>query len=236
MPRKIVGTMQVEVLDYTRNWKEIIYKAVAASHKDFEGETIENIIKLLIENDYGSVLEHITITFRVSNISIAVARELLEHCIGISHTGRSTRYNDESEHFTYYVPPNLPDWAFNKYIKLMHKIEELYKQFLEHGISREKARYLLPLAKHTEYVITMNLRSLRHFLALRLCIRASPEIRALAEMIKKKSAEIFPFVKDFGCRGWNQGACPENLVRPRNCPYLNKIKTVREVKWQRSLA
>lgn len=236
MPRKIVGTMRVEILDYTRNWQDIIHKAVAASHKDFQEERLENIIKLLIENDYGSVLEHITITFHISNISIAIARELLEHRIGIAHTGRSTRYNNEAEHFTYYVPPQLPDWAFEKYIKLMKQIESLYSLFLEKGIPKEKARYILPLAKHTEYVVSMNLRALRHFLSLRLCIRASPEIRQLAEMMKKKAAEIFPFVNDFGCRGWNNGACPENEARPRNCPFINKIKTAKEVKWSRSLA
>ena len=116
------------------------------------------------------------------------------------------------------MPKGLPSWAHSKYVRLMERIQKLYDEMVSNGISKEKARYILPLAAHTEYVVTMNMRSLRHFLSLRLCARAAPEIRELAQMIKKEVSNAFPFVKRFGCRGENTGVCPENEVRPAECP------------------
>jgi len=227
--------MRVEILDYTRNWQEIIKEAIATSDKKLSDETIDNLLDLVIENDYCSVLEHIFVTIKIKGVSIALSRELLEHRIGVSHTGRSTRYNEETE-FRYYVPKELPSWAYNKFLRLMERIQKLYEEMISNGIPKEKARYILPLAAHTEYVLTMNMRSLRHFLSLRLCARASPEIRELAEMIKKEVSAIFPFVKKFGCRGENMGVCPENEVRPSSCqkriPLSKDIKR-RSLIWNR---
>jgi len=225
----------VEILDFTRNWIEIISEAVTSSAHDLKDETFSNILELLLENDYTSVLEHISVTLKISGISIALSRELLEHRIGISHTGRSTRYNEE-RNFNYYVPKGLPSWAHSKYLRLMERVQKLYEEMLNNGISKEKARYILPIAAHTEYVVTMNMRSLRHFLALRLCVRASPEMKELAEMIKREVSAIFPFVKKFGCRGENMGVCPENDVRPNSCqkriPLSKDIKR-RSLIWNR---
>lgn len=220
--------MQVVILDYTRNWREIIKEAVVISNKELRDETLENLLDMIIENDYSSVLEHISVTMKISGVSIALAREFLEHRIGISHTGRSTRYNEENN-FHYYVPNGLPSWAHSKFLRLVERIQKFYNEMIENGIPKEKARYILPLATHTEYVITMNMRSLRHFLSLRLCVRASPEIRELAQMIKKEVSSIFPFVRKFGCRGENQGVCPENDVRLKSCPN-KRIPTASDIK------
>jgi len=208
--------MKVEVLDYTKNWEEILKEAIITSDKSLSDETINNLLDMVIENDYSSVLEHIFVTMKISGISMSLSREFLEHRIGISHTGRSTRYNEEKD-FHYYVPKELPSWAYSKFLRLVERIQAFYNEMIDNGIPKEKARYILPLATHTEYVITMNMRSLRHFLSLRLCARASPEMRELAQMIKKEVAAIFPFVKKFGCRGENIGVCPENEVRPNSC-------------------
>ena len=220
--------MQVEILEYTRNWKEIIREAIITSDRKLSDEIIDNLLDLVIENDYSSVLEHISVTMRIKGISIALSRELLEHRIGVSHTGRSTRYNEETD-FHYYVPKELPSWTYNKFLRLMERIQKLYNEMISNGIPKEKARYILPLAAHTEYVVTMNMRSLRHFLSLRLCARASPEMRELAEMIKKEVSTIFPFVKKFGCRGENTGVCPENDARPNSCQ-KKKIPSSKDIK------
>jgi thymidylate synthase ThyX len=41
------------------------------------------------------------------------------------------------------------------------------------------------MALHTHYVVTMNVRSSKNFFMLRLCVRAAPEIRALAMRMYK---------------------------------------------------
>jgi len=76
----------------------------------------------------------------------------------------------------------------------------------------------------TQYILTINARSLINFFGLRLCVRASPEIREIAEQMLKYCREVAPEIFHFvGCRGVNMGVCPEGKARPDNCPYRSKI-------------
>lgn len=184
----------------------------------------EEIVRMIVENDYSSALEHISFTFELSEISVALSRELLEHRIA-SHTARSTRYNEEQD-FGYYVPKELEKnkEALKLYNDAIKKVALTYAALRSAKISRESARYLLPLAMHTSYIWTVNARSLINFLGLRLCVRAAPEIRELAKEIHRIVSKIYPAIfADLGCRGVNLALCPENEVRDspqgKLCPY-----------------
>ncbi|MCE4625977.1 MAG: FAD-dependent thymidylate synthase [Desulfurococcales archaeon] len=57
----------------------------------------------------------------------------------------------------------------------------LYYKLLSNGISKEDARFVLPLMVRTRIIVTMNARELiQSFLPLRLCTRAQWEIRRVA--------------------------------------------------------
>ncbi len=206
----------------------------------------EEVVRMVVENDYSSVLEHIVFTFDVSEISVALSRELLEHRIA-SHTARSTRYHDE-RNFGYVIPPpirNDPELVelFKQAMECAREYyTKIFDRMIEKGYSKEKARevarYVLPMATHTHYVWTINARSLINFLGLRLCKRAAPEIRELAQKIYDIVVKIYPEIfENIGCRGYNLGLCPENEARPKDCPYAKIIPIKNEIKeeWKKKL-
>jgi thymidylate synthase (FAD) len=231
--------MKIELLRYTKDGVSLIAQSCRVSGVPAHLSD-EEIVRMVVENDYSSVLEHISFTFDVREISLALSRELLEHRIA-SHTARSTRYQEEAE-FAYYTPREFEKnkEARDLYVEAVENQRKAYNALRSQGITRESARYLLPLATHTNYILTMNARSLINFLALRLCVRASPEIREMARRLYDLVVELYPEIfKGVGCRGVNMGVCPENEVRDspqaRLCPYKVKgskayIPTKKEVR------
>lgn len=227
--------MKVKLITYTKNGVELVAKSARVSGVP-PGLKDREIVRMIVENDYSSALEHISFTFELSGISLALSRELLEHRI-TSHTGRSTRYNEE-EGFGYYAPKEIarnPE-AAKMFKKAMEDANKYYLQLKKLGVKKEGRRYVLPLAAHCTYVWTANARSLINFLSLRLCVRAAPEIKELAGEIKKIVLKLYPEIfASIECRGITLGVCPENEVRKSfpACPYAKgkkRIPTKQEIK------
>ena len=106
----------------------------------------------------------------------------------------------------------------------MERANDVYKQLRILGFRREEARYVLPMALHTRYVVTMNVRSLINFFMLRLCVRSAPEMRELAKKMYKLCLDAYPTIfEDIWCRGVTLGVCPENDARPVKCPFRNIV-------------
>ena len=77
--------------------------------------------------------------------------------------------------------------------------------------SNEDARFVLPQAAESKIVLTMNCRSLLHFLELRCCERAQWEIREMAwKMLKILRAELPVIFANAGPKCERLGYCPEN--------------------------
>ncbi|WP_456474188.1 FAD-dependent thymidylate synthase [Candidatus Pyrohabitans sp.] len=216
--------------------------------------TDEEIFNMILENDYSSALEHVVFSFEIRGLSKGNALELLEHRIA-SHTGRSTRYQSEAgfdfnlapkveeilrkhgipeEEYKRWVRtgrlalehlPEQEQEILKRYAEAMRCSREVYEALLDLGAGRESARYATPFAMHTAYTYTINLRSLINFFGLRLCVRASPEMRELAAKLYLAVREKFPQISMVWCRGYNCAACPENEVRDspqaRECPFRN---------------
>jgi len=99
--------------------------------------------------------------------------------------------------------------ALKEVQKLAEHVNIVYDHLLSKGVPQEDARYFTLQAGKTRLVMTMNIRELRHFFALRCCNRAQWEIRELAdEMLKLCKAEAPDLFKDAG-PGCVRGACPE---------------------------
>jgi thymidylate synthase (FAD) len=234
--------MKVKLLKYTKGGIELIAHSARVSGVP-EDVTDAEVIRMIVENDYSSALEHISFTFDLQDISIALSRELLEHRIA-SHTARSTRYIEEGE-FEYFVPKELENdkEALKLYNDTMDMLSKNYKKMRKMGITRESTRHMLPLGAYTNYIWTVNARSLINFLGLRLCVRAAPEIKELAKRLYKFAVDVYPEIfKDIECRGVNLAVCPENEVRDspqgKGCPYKGKgsktyIPTKKEVREKR---
>ena len=71
---------------------------------------------------------------------------------------------------------------------------QLYKDLLEHGVSRECARFILPLSVKTKIHMTGSVRSWIHFLDLRDDDHAQKEIRDVAIEIRNIFNTQFPTV------------------------------------------
>ena len=233
--------MEVKLLRVTENGVDLVANSARVSGVP-ENLSREEIVRMIVENDYSSALEHITFTFDISGISVAISRELLEHRIA-SHTARSTRYNVEKG-FDFVNPldffpeldENVRESVQKEFLKAMEDARKHYARIYEMlgdrpAVAKEVARYVLPMATHTHYIWSINARSLINFLMLRLCVRAAPEMRELAKKVRSIVVEVYPEIfSNVKCRGFTFGICPENEARPKNCPYRNVIKTKKEVK------
>ena len=244
-----------EIIKGKNAWKEVVYGArLSGVPSEIEGK---KVFKMIVENDYTSAIEHVIIKFDLK-MTKGNAPEFLEHRI-ISHTGYSTRYIKVSEGidkkvsaFEIIMPWHLLKIPNSKFqipnVKLKSQklifLEndkrnlEYYEKFLNEGLPRESARYILPFCQAVGiYHVTMNLRSLLNLLGLRLCVRASPEFRCLASQIYFNLIKKLPIIRGLvGCRGVMRGACPENEVREKtNCPFKNRnskifIPTIKEIR------
>ncbi len=237
-----------EIIKGKNAWKEVVYSArmsgVPSKIK------AQKAFKMIVENDYTSAIEHIIIKFDLK-MTKGCAPEFLEHRI-VSHTGYSTRYIKVSEGIDKKVPAFeiIMPWHLlkpkDKKTKekrkiFLEKVKEnlkIYEKFLNEGLPRESARYILPFCQAVGiYHVTINLRSLLNLLGLRLCVRASPEFRCLASQIYFYLIKKLPIMRGMvGCRGFIRGACPENEVRERTtCPFKNPnskvfIPTIKQIK------
>ena len=85
-----------------------------------------------------------------------------------------------------------------------------YQKALEEGVPEQDAAYLLPQGVRTSIVVTGNFRTWFEYLPKRLCRRAMPEHRELAEAIQKELAKAAPeiFNRTFmNCANCNERSC-----------------------------
>ena len=149
------------------------------------GEKDLALLKKIIDSKHESVLEHLVFTFKIEGISRACLQELARHRIA-SYSVKSTRY-------TLKELRNTPDNELEKFliedigpIVKSSAIDSLKKIKMMLNMSNpdmDKIKYALPECYKTELVWTINLRSLRNFLKLRLSLKAHQEIRKLATII-----------------------------------------------------
>lgn len=172
-------------------------------------------IKHLIEVGHGSCLEHAKFNFCIWNVSRSLTHELVRTRIGVGYSQLSQRYVDSSN-CTFVVPPaiqQLKDFDVETYqlwINHMEKSQELYSILAEKlygGIysnienktekrkkARQAARSVLPNATETKIFVSLNGRSIRHFIELRANAAADLEIRTLAVKIYKIIYKEWPII------------------------------------------
>ncbi len=146
------------------------------------------LIKRVISSGHFSTIEHIQLSFAISNVSRACTHQLVRHR-HMSFSQKSQRYVKEKGEFDYIIPnsiqnnPKLKE-KFENFIK---ETSSLYQDFINEGIPAEDARSILPNAAASSLVASLNLRELIHLANLRLCTRAQLEIR---QMVKAMCDEV----------------------------------------------
>ncbi len=144
-------------------------------------------IKKLLEWGHTSPLEFASVTFYIK-CPIFVARQWMRHRTG-RYLEKSLRYCKPGEEF--YIPE--ADEGSKELIKdLQEYCSSLYQKLTSSGISKEKARMVLPVSIYTEFYFQIDLRNLLSFFKLRLGKHAQKEIRDYAETILFLLSPIYP--------------------------------------------
>ena len=105
------------------------------------------------------------------------------------------------------VPPAVAENPELKarFESFLAETHQLYGDLLAAGIPAEDARFVLPNAASTKLVMTMNARELHHFFALRCCLRAQWEIRAMAREMLRLARNAAPLLFDTAGPGCLRG-------------------------------
>ena len=195
----------VRLLSMTRNPRKTIYIAarLCYSNKSFdeleEEYNTKSSVKIsefligLYRSGHHSVFEHVNFVFGIENATRNMLAQISRHRF-IQLSVRGQRYNKVNEGS--FVMPDLSGLKQEengldaKDVKegidgLYWDIQNTYEELVREGISKDQARTILPGGTITNMVASCNLRELMHFCGLRMCRRASEEIRWFATEMKK---------------------------------------------------
>lgn len=211
---EVLNAGSVKLLDHFGSDVDIVNSARVsfASYQTEMDDRAKGLINFLIKNKHATPFEHVTFKFYIK-CPIFVAREWFRH--------RWSSFNEMS--MRYYVPEKIDffyptqeairkqvgkpgsytfeqiedvavfDFVTDSLEKVYKEAESAYYNMIESGIAKEVARSVLPVGQYTEFIWTVNLRSLLNFLSLRNEENAQREIRQYAEVIENV---IYPYVPE----------------------------------------
>ena len=161
-------------------------------------EKMLKLIERVISSGHYSTIEHIQVSFAISNVSRACTHQLVRHR-HMSFSQKSQRYVKEKGQFDFIIPPTIeknPELK-EKFENFMGEISKMYTEFTEAGIPAEDARFVLPNAAASSLVTSLNLRELIHLANIRLCTRAQCEIRIMVKMMCDELVKQEPWLKKY---------------------------------------
>lgn len=185
--------MKVELLHFTPIMIAVNAIRTCYNSCDKSDELGEKDIKLLqsiIKNKHLSTIEHICYNYKISGISRALLQELARHRIA-SLSVKSTRYclrelkgknQDELKDYLVKISDSIDE--YNRF-----RLATMQALINEQNLSNDELKYMLPEAFKTELILTINARSLRNLLELRLSSKALKEFRELAKALYRELPE-----------------------------------------------
>lgn len=218
--------MKVELIRHTENAEELIAAAARVCYTSdkvsdmvtkIDQETVNKMIKVAMDNHHDSILEHISFTFLIEDVSRALTHQLVRHRLCTFHQ-RSQRYVEVDDLMNdCVIPESIRDniEARMSFEYAIHVIADTYKYLIEHfGIPKEDARYLLPNATHSQMIMTTNARNLIHIFGLRCCNRSQSEIHKMADLMLEECRKVLPSIFNrVGPNCYiNRGFCPEGKM------------------------
>ena len=186
------------LVSVTPNYMELLKLACS---KPYGNDVSDKGIQHIIDSGHLSVLEHCYASFEVE-CSMRVLGQLTRH--------RHLSFTCKSARGSKFDVLELPHGDFAVFKDLSGVVMIPYQKALEEGVPEQDAAYLLPQGVRTSIVVTGNFRAWFEYLPKRLCRRAMPEHRELAEQIHKELAKAVPEVFDRGfmnCLNCNERSC-----------------------------
>ena len=234
--------LKVELLRHTPEPEEAVAMGAklcySAAHidalKEATPEKRAEFIRRLVEMGHLSPIEHAIYTFGVEGVSRALLAQVTRHRIA-SFSVQSQRYVSQralEDTFGYVVPPSIRELGASHVEKFEDQMRTLQRWYNEWADllggkgekANEDARFVLPNACETRFILTMNARELLHFFRLRCCNRAQWEIRAMAwrmlELCLQTAPNLFagagPSCIGGGCAEGNLSCGQAGDVRQRH--------------------
>lgn len=189
--------------------------------KDYEKNL--RFIKRVLAMGHESVAEHDSFVFSLKDVSPVVEQILIEERIA-SFTIKSRREVDFGK-AGFYVPTfrdeNYKPIANNrelvkKYLKHMKYLYGCYDEFLQVGVKKEDARFILPYSFHSNIEMGINARTLKNLTVRFLRGKESKiaEVRELGEAFYEIIRKYVPYYEDIIARELESSRIPsEDLVK-----------------------
>jgi len=212
--------MKVKLINYTDNPEKMVAQSARLCYsaldigklsEELDSDSIKKLVKKIIKLGHYSVLEHVSFTFAVEEISRVTTHQLVRHRLA-SFSQQSQRYVKIKEvGFPYIIPNTIKEnkKTLNIFKKTVEELDRIYHELLKQGIPSEDARYILPQAVETKIIFTANARELLHVFRLRCCNRAQWEIREVAKRMLNEVKHIAPNIFQNAGPPCVSGKCPE---------------------------
>jgi len=210
------SALDVDVVDWAGSDPGIALAAQVSTGSTSE-DGVPELLDYLLRNRHGSPFEHAMVQFRIS-APVFVWREFMRHRVGVSYNEQSGRYREMKPRF--YLPPGgrdleqvgrPADYELRPGSTSLGRLVQedffvvcalawtAYQHMLVGGAAKEVARMVLPLNVYSTAHVTMNPRSLMHFLSLRTLSddaafpsRPMVEIPQVAYHMEAAFAALFP--------------------------------------------
>lgn len=208
---------EVELLDVLGNDLSVVNAAkvsFAAQVPEMDEASI-GLINYLMKNKHATPFEHVVFKFRIK-APIFVTREWMRHRWS-SFNEMSMRYHIPKT-INFYVPEGknirkqvgkpgaykfeeienaeLKALTIQRMEELNKHAELVYNDLINLGIAKEIARCILPVSQYTEFIWTVNARSLINFISLRNEESAQYEIQEYAKIVELMFSKIMPITHD----------------------------------------
>ena len=163
---------------------QMAYIARVSNPKNQDNDNFAGLLKYCIKHGHWSVFEQAYMTLEI-NTTRGIAAQILRHRsftfqefsqryadVGLLDEGipipdlrrqdTTNRQNSIDD-----IPVEEQHILRNKIAMHFQEAEKLYKELLEHGIAKECARFVLPIATPTRIYMTGSVRSWIHYIDLR---------------------------------------------------------------------
>jgi len=210
--------------------KTMAYVARVSNPANQDSENYAGLLRYCIKHNHWSVFEQAFMTLEIETTR-GIAAQILRHR-SFTYQEFSQRYADTSLISEYIPVPELrrqdtknrqnsiDDIPEYERLTLQGKIQDhfahsmrLYKELLDHGVAKECARFVLPLATPTRIYMSGSCRSWIHYINLRSANGTQKEHMDIAEACKCMFICQFPTVSE--ALEWTQSEqCPECVDAP----------------------
>ena len=192
--------------------QHIAYCARVSNPSNQNNEKFSGLLKYCIKHQHWSIFEQAFMTLEITT-NRGIAAQILRHrsftfqefsqryaptsFLGDIQLPELRRQDDKNRQNSIDdLDPEIVDKLNRQMITLFSSASALYEQMLGHGVAKECARFVLPLATPTKLYMTGSIRSWLHYIDLRSSNGTQKEHMDIANSCKKILVEQFPSIAE----------------------------------------